>query len=101
MAKVTYSPAAFDVADEAAARRIILTPEFEQDTAERWERETPYLAGLVGGQVPLDADSLVIDYGCGIGRLSKALIERYGCHVLGVDISARMRAMAPDYVGSQ
>jgi hypothetical protein len=48
MAKLTYSRAAFDVPDEAAARRIILTPEFGQDTDERWERETPYLAQLIG-----------------------------------------------------
>jgi len=42
----------------------------------------------------------VIDYGCGVGRLSKALIERHGCRVVGVDISAKMRALAVDYVGS-
>lgn len=101
MAKLTYSRAAFDVADEAAARRIILTPEFGQDTDERWERETPYLAQLIGSELQLTPNSLCIDYGCGIGRLSKALIGRYGCRVLGVDISERMRVLAPDYVQSQ
>lgn len=101
MPTLTYSRAPFDVADEDAARRIILTTEYEQDSAERWARETPYLAGLIGEQLPLGPDSLVIDYGCGIGRLAKALIERHGCHVLGVDVSERMRALAPDYVRSQ
>jgi 2-polyprenyl-3-methyl-5-hydroxy-6-metoxy-1,4-benzoquinol methylase len=101
MAKLTYSRAAFDVPDEAAARRIILTPEFGQDTDERWERETPYLADLIGSELQLTETSLCIDYGCGIGRLSKALIDRYGCRVLGVDISERMRVLAPDYVQSQ
>ena len=42
----------------------------------------------------------MIDYGCGIGRLSKALVERFGCKVLGVDISVGMRTHAPRYVGS-
>lgn len=101
MAKLTYSRAAFDVPDEAAARRIILTPEFGQDTDERWEHETPYLAELIGSELQLTRNSLCIDYGCGIDRLSKALIGQYGCRVLGVDISERMRVLAPDYVQSQ
>jgi SAM-dependent methyltransferase len=101
MATYTYSRAVFDVADETAAKRIILTPEFGQDTDQRWEAETPYLADLIGAELALTPQSLCIDYGCGIGRLSKALIERFGCRVLGVDISPRMRALAPDYVDSQ
>lgn len=100
MANLTYSRAVFDVADEAAARRIILTPEFGQDTEERWERETPYLVDLIGRELSPAKDRLLIDYGCGIGRMSKALIERFGCRVLGVDLSERMRALAPDYVRS-
>lgn len=100
MANATYSPAVFDVPDEAAARRIILTREYEQDTAERWERETPYLTDLFASQIRLSPESLVIDYGCGVGRLSKALIARFGCRVLGVDLSEQMRALAPGYVGS-
>jgi SAM-dependent methyltransferase len=42
----------------------------------------------------------VIDYGCGIGRLAKEMIERFGCTVIGVDISANMRGLAASYVGS-
>jgi len=100
MSEVTYSRAVFDVPDEAAAKRIILTPEFGQDTDERWDRETPYLVELIGNELAPGRDKLLIDYGCGIGRLSKALIAAYGCRVLGVDISDRMRALAPDYVQS-
>jgi len=99
MTTTTYSPALFDVADEAAARRIILTPE-GRSTEARWETETPALASLAGAVLRLGPDSRVLDYGCGIGRLPRALIERFGCRVTGVDISARMRALAPDYVRS-
>ena len=42
----------------------------------------------------------VLDFGCGIGRLSKALLEQYDCRVLGVDISPDMRRMAAEYVNS-
>ena len=48
----------------------------------------------------LRSDTVVLDYGCGIGRMAKALIEASGCSVIGVDISASMRRLAIDYVQS-
>jgi len=41
-----------------------------------------------------------LDYGCGVGRLAKALIERFDCFVVGADISQDMRGLAPGYVNS-
>lgn len=99
MSKFTYTPAIFDVPDEATAKRIILTPE-GRSTAERWQTETPGLAALAVATLRIGPQSHVVDYGCGIGRMSKALIERTGCRGTGVDISPRMREMAPDYVQS-
>ena len=99
MATYTYNPAVFDAPDPAAAARIILT-EADRTTAERWRTETPGLAALAGASLRLSAKSAVLDYGCGIGRMSKALIERHACRVLGVDTSARMREMALPYVES-
>ena len=97
-----YYPQVFDAADEAAARAIILTDEGEgADTATRWERETPYLVGLVREHVRLGPESLVLDYGCGIGRMARALIAATGWRVVGVDISARMRAMAAEHVADE
>ncbi|WP_374471702.1 class I SAM-dependent methyltransferase [Phenylobacterium sp.] len=100
MATVTYNPGVFDVADLDAARRIILTPDQALDTDTRWARETPYFGALLAAHLMPGPEHLVLDYGCGVGRLSKELIERSGCRVLGVDISASMRRMALDYVGS-
>jgi len=48
----------------------------------------------------LDANSRLLDFGCGIGRVAKALIERYRCSVVGIDISAQMRELAVGYVNS-
>ena len=39
-------------------------------------------------QLKLTSDSWVLDYGCGVGRLAKVMIEHYGCRVVGVDISS-------------
>ncbi len=96
---VTYDPEVFDAKTMEYARAIILTGE-GSTTDERWQTETPYLRDLIGRSITLTPETLVIDYGCGVGRMAKALIEAFGCRVLGVDISAKMRALAVDYVGS-
>ncbi len=99
-ATAAYKPDVFEVQDLAAAMQIILTPEPGTTTQERWEYETPFLVDAIGSALGLDEHSCVLDYGCGVGRLAKGLIERYGCHVLGVDISTSMRQLAPGYVKS-
>jgi SAM-dependent methyltransferase len=96
---VTYHPGIFDVATMRDAMGIILTPE-DSTTEHRWATETPYVVDLIARGVKLTQQSLVLDYGCGVGRLAKALITRFGCRVIGVDISPSMRAMAVDYVAS-
>jgi len=97
--QATYSPAIFNVGTMEQAKRIILTPE-EATTEQRWEKETPYLLSLIEQSIALTDESVVLDYGCGIGRMSKALIERFNCRAVGVDISRSMRALAADYVAS-
>ncbi len=96
----TYAPEIFNVGDEKKARAIILTAEFGQSTDQRWATETPYMAEVLGDSLAITKDMIVLDYGCGIGRLSKALIDRYGCHVIGVDIAHNMRVLAQVHVKS-
>ncbi len=95
----TYFPGVFDVNTPDEAMRIILTAE-DSTTQHRWATETPYLADLITGSINLSDRSLVLDYGCGIGRMAKALIDRHGCRVIGVDTSPSMRALAVGYVAS-
>lgn len=97
---LTYNPAMFDMPDEETARRIILTPD-GRSTSDRWRIETPGLVTLAGPTLGLTSGSLVLDYGCGIGRIAKELIERFGCTVVGADISPNMREMASNYVDSR
>lgn len=97
---IAYDPACFDVANAAQARCIILTPE-DSTTDARWARETPYLTALLAEHLPLDEGSIVLDYGCGIGRLARELIAEFGCQVIGIDISPSMRSLAVEYVGSK
>lgn len=94
-----YDPSVFDVSDMNQAMRIIMTAE-NSTTEERWQKETPYIADLVGRKMSITADTLLLDYGCGIGRVAKEVIARYRCRVVGIDISPSMRTFAAVYVDS-
>lgn len=98
-----YQPQVFERPTLEAAQGIILTPENGHSTAERWQSETPYLAGKILQGLPANPSGqarLVMDFGCGVGRLSRELAHAGGLSVIGVDASASMRRMAPEYVAS-
>lgn len=42
----------------------------------------------------IDEDSLVLDFGCGDGKIARGIIEKFGCRVVGVDISKKARELA-------
>jgi SAM-dependent methyltransferase len=96
---LTYDPAVFNVTDLSKAMQIILTPE-GSTTEQRWRVETPYVADLISQSIDITRGMVVLDYGCGIGRIAKELIDRHQCSVVGVDISPSMRALAVTYVQS-
>jgi SAM-dependent methyltransferase len=89
-----YAPEVFDRNTLAEARSIILTPEVGLTTEERWERETPWLAERM-----IAPRGIVLDVGCGVGRMSRVFTER-GQTVVGVDISMPMRLHAIQHVAS-
>jgi SAM-dependent methyltransferase len=86
---LVYRPEVFICQTAEQARDIILTPEQDLSPAERWERETAYLLGRIN--LP---PGMIVDYGCGIGRLPRML--RQPC--IGVDLSPAMRVIAEGFV---
>ncbi|MBU3557447.1 class I SAM-dependent methyltransferase [Polynucleobacter sp. Ross1-W9] len=86
-----YRPEVFNQADIESAKKIILTEEGGVLTEERWSNETPWLVELIINNIP--GDGLILDYGCGVGRIAKILVEK-GFSVVGVDISPEMRSNA-------
>jgi SAM-dependent methyltransferase len=96
--KLRYNKDVFEVRTMDEARRIILTPD-DISTDARWELETPYLTDSIAAFFGPDDTSFLLDYGCGVGRIPRELIRRFGCTVLGIDISQSMRQLAPGYVG--
>ena len=100
MSDIIYTPEVFDRASIEDAKQIILTAE-DSSTQERWEKESPYIAQRIINFMQIGKDDLIIDFGCGIGRISKELIQRTGCKVIGVDISKSMRSQAVEYVNDE
>ena len=97
--QASYDPSCyFNVETIEEARDIIVTPFDKLSSQHRWDTETPYLIGLI--EKWLRPRDVVLDYGCGIGRLVKPLVEKHGCEVIGVDISPNMRALAESNVAS-
>lgn len=84
----------FDCATTSQAKAIILTPEGDLTTDQRWEKETAWLLPRLVVQT-----GPILDFGCGIGRLAKHLVGP-ACPVLGIDISMSMRDQAVGYVKS-
>lgn len=96
---VNYDPSLFYSVDTLErAKWVILTPDGVHTPEERWQLETPWLIKKITDWLPTRG-SKCLDYGCGIGRLAKPLIEERGWWVMGVDISPPMLKHAMEYVG--
>ncbi|MGE3342319.1 MAG: methyltransferase [Vicinamibacterales bacterium] len=66
----------------------------------RWREETPVFAREIVRLAPA-GPVRILDFGCGVGRLSKAVIDaRPDVTVIGVDESVESLAFARDHVGS-
>jgi SAM-dependent methyltransferase len=96
-----FRPDAFEVATLEQAMQITVTREDGTTSRERWEKETPFLLDDISKHLAIDSNSCVLDYGCGVGRIAKGLIDRSGCRVIGVDASKSMRLLSPEYVLSE
>lgn len=98
----SYFPQAFIPSSFEHAKRIVLTPD---GSADKWARETEstvdqIISSFAQAGSPILENSVLLDYGCGVGRIAKRLIERTGCAVVGVDMSPKMLEYSFSYVNS-
>lgn len=91
---VRYTPEIYEVGSLEEAKHAITSPE-------RWESETDYLVEDIAKRLKPTKDTTILDYGCGVGRLAKPLIEQFGCGVIGTEISVSMQRLAREYVNSE
>jgi SAM-dependent methyltransferase len=106
--RVTYDKAAYDVFSFEEAQRATLGDlvQIDEDgehvlakADDRWTSETAYTVELIARTLAPVARETVLDYGCGAGRVSKALVNAFGCSVVGADQSPSMMLLAERYVG--
>ncbi|MEX0677014.1 MAG: class I SAM-dependent methyltransferase [Pirellulales bacterium] len=99
--RAVFRPDFYEVPSLEHAKMLTVTSEQGMTGAERWVLETAYVVEDIGKFFPIEAESWVLDYGCGTGRISKGLVEKHGCHAVGIDASKSMRLLAPEYVLSE
>ena len=83
----------FDYPSLRKARAVIL---WHDD----WELATKATMDAIDRLALVGDGNLVVDYGCGIGRITRGLRQRHPARVLAVDRSPAMRAHALGYVSS-
>lgn len=68
---------------------------------DRFSKETPRFIEAISKHLP-SPDCTVLDYGCGMGRLAKALLKKNpGIKVIGVDASDSELKFAKEYVDDE
>lgn len=93
-----YIKEVFDVTTFEQAKNTVLTP--DQDDPKKFEKETNFLVDVIANNVSLNEDSVVLDFGCGMGRIARELINKFQCKVIGLDISASMLTFAKLYTAN-
>lgn len=63
-----------------------------------WDEQTNQVVEVFQRLGVISDGARVLDYGCGIGRVTKALLDRYDVEMLSVDRAAAMREHARNYI---
>jgi SAM-dependent methyltransferase len=93
-----YITQTFDVVTFDQAKNVVLST--DPNDPEKFDRETDFLIDAIFSQNIIHSGSTVLDYGCGMGRVSRELVRRFDCRVIGVDISDSMLTFAKLYVAN-
>lgn len=95
---MSYIKEVFEPISLGHAKHIVLTS--DPKNPNKFEEETKYFLQQIDGFSIIDSTKTVLDFGCGMGRVSKEIVNNYGCNVIGVDNNLRMRQFSLLYVNN-
>lgn len=93
---MNYIKEIFDPVNEQHAKDICLSP--DPNDPKKFQKETNFFIDFLSKNGYVSPDKNIADFGCGVGRVSKQLIEQLNCSVVGFDISKKMIHAAINYV---
>jgi ubiquinone/menaquinone biosynthesis C-methylase UbiE len=93
-----YNPNLFTPLDLNHAKDIVITP--DPVDPNKFENFTNEAIKIIINANIINETSCVVDFGCGMGRMSKAIVDTFNCEVIGVDINLPMLKLATMYVNN-
>jgi SAM-dependent methyltransferase len=95
---MSYLKEIFYPGDMQSAMDICITPDPQKPN--KFNEETHFLIKFLNSKGMLHKRPKVLDFGCGVGRISKDLVD-LGCKVVGMDFSIPMLMAAINYVDNK
>ena len=95
---MSYLKEAFYPNDIESAKDICIIPDPKKPN--KFNEETHFLIKFLNSRGLLHKRPKVLDFGCGVGRISKDLVD-LGCEVVGMDFSIPMLMAAINYVDNK
>jgi ubiquinone/menaquinone biosynthesis C-methylase UbiE len=93
-----YNPNLFTPLDLNHAKDIVITP--DPVDPNKFENFTNEAIKIITNANIINETSCVVDFGCGMGRMSKAIVDTFNCEVIGVDLNLPMLKLATMYVNN-
>lgn len=95
---MSYIKQAFDVTTFEQAKHVVLSN--SDVNKDKFIQETQFLIDIIKKLDIIKENDTVLDFGCGMGRVSRELVHQFNANVIGVDISDSMLTFAKLYVGN-
>lgn len=88
----------WNVIDIDHAKKVLFDYDCEGQYLMRWKQETAFAMDVLSRHATFTPETRVYEYGCGIGRMSQAILHQYNCYADGFEPNASTAALAPSYV---
>jgi 2-polyprenyl-3-methyl-5-hydroxy-6-metoxy-1,4-benzoquinol methylase len=95
---MSYIKEVFEPTTIQHAMHICLTSDPENPN--KLLEETSFFVKAISEYNIINSDTKVLDFGCGMGRISRGFVEYFGCNVIGLDANETMLKFANIFVGN-